>query len=263
MTRSWHDRHCINRTVDEDDRQFYRSIVADKKPYFMRYIYPDLMRNYNTYIQCTNRNALREFGVSIHDMLKRPYAELTNRQIEFLKYYEMYMPVGTGDCVMNKICKRFEKEFDGYLSKYSKEHPFDYTIMKNDEEYTKHQYYEIMQLYEEHNAQLKDYMAFSKYEMQGKDDAKSGISMMQSNFSRKCSVVCPNGTTLANIVLDLCYRKSATKRFAWSMCPIEIINTLLAKNEYKIEYPVLDPDGEIEYCGERYKLSSKIIEVIE
>ena len=47
MPRTWHDRHAANKIEDDELRDFYRSIVADKKPYFMRYIYPVLMKQYN------------------------------------------------------------------------------------------------------------------------------------------------------------------------------------------------------------------------
>ena len=38
MPRTWHDRHAANKIEDDELRDFYRSIVADKKPYFMRYL---------------------------------------------------------------------------------------------------------------------------------------------------------------------------------------------------------------------------------
>lgn len=51
MPREWHDRHSVNLIEDTDTRRFYLKLVADKKPYFMRLIYPALMKQYNTYIK--------------------------------------------------------------------------------------------------------------------------------------------------------------------------------------------------------------------
>ena len=68
------------------------------------------------------------------------------------------MPVGTGDCVMNKICKRFEQEFDGYIRKHNSKIKFDYTIMKNaSEDYTTTQYKTIKKLYEDYNKKMQSY----------------------------------------------------------------------------------------------------------
>ena len=131
MPRTWHDRHAANKIEDDVTREFYRNIVADKKPYFMRYIYPALMKQYNQYIKNTNRNCLREFQLTVDELRSLPANELTERQSDFLRYYDYRMPVGTGDCVMNKICRRFEQEFDGYIRKHTSKIKFDYTIMKN------------------------------------------------------------------------------------------------------------------------------------
>ena len=105
----------------------------------MRYIYPALMKQYNQYIKNTNRNCLREFQLTVDELRAIPESDRTDRQSDFLKYYDYRMSVGTGDCVMNKICRRFEQEFDGYISKHNSKIKFDYTIMKNDSaEYTTH-----------------------------------------------------------------------------------------------------------------------------
>lgn len=69
----------------------------------MRIIYPALMKQYNTYIKNTNKNAMREFQMTIDEMLEMPRSELSERQKDFLRYYESRMPVGNHDCVMNRI----------------------------------------------------------------------------------------------------------------------------------------------------------------
>lgn len=106
MPREWHDRHSANQIEDDDKRRFYQKLVADKKPYFMRLIYPALMKQYNTYIKNTNKNALREFQMTVDELYAIPESERTERQRDFLRYYEKRMPVGTNDCVMNRICRR-------------------------------------------------------------------------------------------------------------------------------------------------------------
>ena len=148
MPREWHDRHSANIIEDPERRRFYQRLVADKKPYFMRIIYPALMKQYNTYIKNTNKNAMREFQMTIDEMLEMPRSELSERQKDFLRYYESRMPVGNHDCVMNRICRRFEKEFDGYLGRHNADVDFDYTVMKSGIEYSRTQYNAILKLYE-------------------------------------------------------------------------------------------------------------------
>lgn len=262
MPKYWHDRHALGKIEDDEEREFNRRIVADKKPYFMRYIYPSLMKQYNTYINNTNRNALREFQMTVEEMRSLPYEKLTTRQSEFLRYYDMRMPVGVGDCVMNRICRRFEKEFDGYLRKRSKEVPFDYTIMKSDIGYTSTQYYTIKKLYDDFNRRVQNYSIFASYERINKSDVSFETSLISDEFRRECHEQCPDSRVLCDIVLDLCYGKGSTRKFAWSICGDEIINNLLKKNDYSITYPTIDISGEISYGGNAFRLCSKKVEVV-
>lgn len=259
MPREWHDRHAVNQIADEGRKKFYRSIVADKKPYFMRYIYPALMKQYNTYIRNTNRNALREFQMTIDEMGKIPYEQLTDRQEDFLRYYRVRMPVGLGDCVMNKICRRFESEFDHFVGMASAGEKFDYTIMKSGAEYSSSQMAAIKKLYEEYNKKLQSYAVFSYYEHVDEDESISTISGMRDEFVRECEAVCQNRATLCDIVLDVCYRRSTSKKFAWDICGDEIIQNLLANNNWTISAPIVSEDGDIEFCGEKYKVITKMI----
>lgn len=263
MPREWHDRHTVNKIEDGERRDLYRSIVADKKPYFMRYIYPDLMKQYNTYIKNTDKNALREFQLTVSELRSMPYESLTERQREFLRYYDYRIPVGMGDCVMNKICRRFEKEFDGYVGRRNAETKFDYTILRSDSEYSAKQFASVKQLYEDYNKRLSNYAVLSDYERSGGIDTCAMLSLMNNEFRKACSTICPNRYTLCNILLDICYTRNSTKRFAWSMCGTEIIHNLLSGNHNQIAYPVKSDYGDIDYCGEKYQIEVKHMEVNE
>lgn len=260
MPREWHDRHSVNQIEDPDRRRFYQEIVADKKPYFMRIIYPALMKQYNTYIKNTNKNALREFQMTVDELLSIPEERWTERQSDFLRYYRKRMPVGMNDCVMNKICRRFEREFDGYLGRHNSATEFDYTIMKSGAEYTRSQYNAILKLYEDYNKRLRSYVVFANYERVDEYDTFSRMSEMRSEFEQECAKVCPSREALCDIVLDICYTKSSTKRFAWEMCGDEIIKNLLRRNDGEISYPTINPNGEIEYGGERFSLQKVRLE---
>ena len=259
MPKEWYDRHSANAIDDPVKRKFYQSIVADKKPYFMRIIYPALMRQYNTYIKNTNKNAMREFHMTIEELTNIPEERRTERQREFLHYYDVKMPVGIHDCVMNRICRMIESEFDGYLGRHNAVTRFDYTILKSDAEYTQSQYNAVLKLYETYNRRLKNYAVFASYERVDEYESFSRMEEMRAEFEQDCDEACPNRASLCNIVLDICYRKSSTKRFAWEMCGDEIIRNLLAKNNYTISFPSIDANGDIAFCGEHFSLQRKEI----
>lgn len=225
----------------------------------MRLIYPALMKQYNTYIKNTNKNAMREFQMTVDELLEIPPSELSDRQKDFLRYYRSRMPVGTNDCVMNRICRRFESEFDGYLGRHNADVEFDYTVMKSGAEYSKSQYNAIVKLYESYNKRLRSYAVFANYERVDEYDTFSRMLEMKNEFVQECTRVCQNRFALCDIVLDICYQRSSTKRFAWEMCGDEIIENLLARNNGMISYPTLDGNGDIRFGGNKFLMKTQEI----
>lgn len=260
MPRYWHDRHSVNLIEDPEDRRFQLSIVADKKPYFMRIVYPALAKQYNTYIKTTNKNALREFGMSIEELESIPESDRTDRQSDFLRYYYSRIPVGIGDCVMNKICRRFEAEFDGYLKRNSTKDLFDASILKSGAEYSKREYRDIERLYQEYRKRIQQFTVFTTYERVDEDEAATYLDELRAEFMSACDAVCPNSYSKCDIILDVCYRNSCSKKFAWDMCGEQMIENLLDNNDRTITYPELDPDGDIYFRGYRFGTKYKVME---
>lgn len=262
MPRTWYERSA-NRIVEgmpEEEierREFYLRILADKKPYFMRYIYPALMNDYNTYIKNTEKKCVREFRVTIQELLARDEGELTEEEAEFLRYYHHRMPVGMHPCVMNRICMRFEKEFDDYFLKNIPEDAFDYAFMKSGQEYTATQYNAILRLYTQYVRELQDYMQFSKRERIDEDESASRRSVMVHKFKTDCQEICSNSAQLCDIILDICYTRTGSKQFCWDICGEEIINNLFTSNGNKIYFPVQNERGDIKYGGKRFVFECK------
>lgn len=261
MPSYWHDKRSINNKFDVgNERDYQRSIVADKKPYFMRYIYPDLMKKYNTYIKNTNRNAMMEFDKTVDELRHSEPKDLTAEESEFLKYYNHRMPVGVSDCVMNRICRKFEAKFDRCISRYHECDSFDYTIMKSDDDYSRAQMDSIKKMYDDYNKRIRNLAIYANCERVDDCEYKSRVDLLTEHFRRECESVCQNSKVLCNILLDMCYTRSATKRFVWSICGETIVNNLIEKNGFMLSYPSPDPNGDIEFCGRRFALSSVVLE---
>lgn len=254
MPGAWHNRHAVKAIKDDNKRAFYSSIVADRKPYFMRYIYPSLAKQYKEFVKNISKNSLRRFGISYDDLKALPDDELSDSQRSFLKGCERDMPVGTSDCVMNRICRRFEREFDEYIKNYNCSADFDYRFMRNDSEYAPNQFNAIKRLYGEYNSRLKNLAAYSDIERIDKDEISSAMAEIVGEFKEECTIVCPNKYVLCNILLDMCYTRQETKSFVWQMCGDTICEHLFAINNNTICYPTMDDSGDIEYCGKRFRL---------
>ena len=135
--------------------------------------------------------------------------------------------------------------------------------MRNSSEYSYSQYNSIRKLYEDYNQRLRNYMIFVDTERVDEFDSMSELRTMNEEFRKSCDTICPNRDILCNIILDICYTRSSTKRFAWNMCGADIIHNLLLQNNHTIYFPTIDKDGDIEYCCNRFSVISTKVEVKE
>lgn len=261
MPKEWYSRDA-NRIRDDDSpeeiarKDFNVRIVADKKPYFMRYIYPDLMKKYNTYIKNADKKSIRQFGVSVKELQHKK--NKTPEEQEFLRYYEMKLPVGDHSCTQNRICKRIEQEFDGYIQNHPPAKEFDYTILKTGVSYSRTQYQAIADLKIQYQKKAQEFVTDAYYRRIDPDDAVVAKAMLLRSFKQRCSEICSKEEQLCNIVLDLCYRNTQSKQFAWDICGTQIIENLLNRHDRRISFPVLDEDGEIEFGGKKFTMTTMI-----
>lgn len=259
MPRSWYDYHANALPpvpTDEQiaDREFNLRILADRKPYFMQYIYPTLRKEYKAYMKSVETKCVREFRISLKEMLAIQEEELTEDQKQFIAYYRRRLPVSDNNCVMNRICRRFEEIFDGKMKQWTEE-PFDYTIMKSGAEYTPAQYAQVKKIYEKHGEWLAE---ICRQILLGRtsDENANDPKLWQQWFRRESMAVCNNEDVLCDIVLDMCYRKSGSKEFAWDICAHKITTNLARRNDNTITFPSRDPDGDIEYAGMRFSMKT-------
>ena len=261
MPKYWYDKSSCNKLPsDTDEQKHFKElclrIVAENKPYFMKYVYPDLMAKYNKYLKDTNSKCIREFKMSMIDLMNKPNKTIPEK--DFIEYYKKLMPVGDNPCTINRIAWLFENTFKSYISDFSKTREFDYSILKSGVEYSKNDYQKIAKLKAEYDDSVKYYQQLANKQRLDKDEVLVNRNMMLMKFKSKCEEICPNEKELCDIIVDLCYSSSKSKQFAWDICGEVIIDNLLDKNERMINYPVLvRSDGDFEFGGEQFIMCHK------
>ena len=255
MPKKYYDRKSIlNSDMSEEEKKFQLSVVADKKSHFMIYIYPNLNREYTKYVTNANKKALMLFRKDVDELKEIPPEERSYEIQEFLANYDLYNPVIDGDCTMNRIRKKIEDRFDSYIAKHKDDNSFDYEILKSGVEYSGKQYSEIKKIFEEYRNELKNHSKLSDRKRFRGYEASDRLIILREDFLQRCVEICPNSEAMCDIILDLTYKTNTTKKFAWDMCGDQIIENLLKKHDYKINVPVLDKDGDIEFKGRYYRM---------
>ena len=264
MPEEWYNRRPNVIKDDDDDETIERkifnmSIVADRKPYFMIYVYPHLKKEYNTYFKNSDFKFNALFGRHLNDLTNIQMECLSDEEETFIEYYEAFMPVGYNPCVVNRISWIFEGEFNGYLRKINNTKKFDYSILKSNTEYSKRNYNDIKAIYEEYLAKVENFRKKSSTERI--EDAQTERRKLIESFKAQCELICTNEDELCNIVLDICYKTENSKQFAWDICGGMFIKNLLKKNGYVLSYPKLSNDYNFKYMGFGFEM--KTIEIGE
>ena len=259
MPEHWYNKFaCLAKEDDDEEitnwKNFNLNIVADKKPYFMIYIYPDLKKEYKKYQSNSESRCQVKYGMSLAELINKE--EKTDEQQKFIEYYWAKLPVGYHPCVVNRICWLFEKEFDEYLKKTLPVLEFDYTIMKSGVEYTDYTYKRIEQIYKNYKKALQKHAIHNNTKKADREDASKEYSIGIEQFVIECYKVCNNEDAMCDIVLDICYQKESSKQFAWDVCGNVIIKNLLKRKGGMIHYPQAVDDGDFSVNGKTYLLGT-------
>jgi hypothetical protein len=217
------------------------------------------MRKYKTFISGTNKKCLREFGCSFDELQSKE--NKTDAESNFIKYYYERIPVGVAPCVMNRICKFIEIEFDS-LHLGFKDVTFNADLIKYGFQYSPNRYNEIEKVYEEYTTRMRDIARESaNRRIAEKDDFHVKREQMKTEFKAKCESICSNKYELCDILIDMCYTTNTSKQFVWDICGSVIIENLLSKRDNTIAYPVADEFGDIVFNGNKFSLKYKSLEV--
>ncbi len=92
------------------------AMVISKKPYFFRYLYPELNQRFKQFEASYNQVSRDMFGIKFKKLLK--LENKTPEQLDLVRKYQKYSPLITSDCTMNRLCRELESvDFDIQFAK--------------------------------------------------------------------------------------------------------------------------------------------------
>lgn len=262
--KSWvnHKPNIINDDDTEEEKQrkeFYQTLVCDKKPYFFIYVYDHLKKEYSKLKKDEDKRCLKAFGKTLQEVIDNPETE---EEKDTVYYYNRKKIVDESPSVMNKIAWFVEQEFKKFsLPKIDKDEYVD--LLKTDSGYSKSNYNKILPLYNSYISAMRNMRnKFSLTKASTEEKTVIKEAMFQE-LKNQLLGICSNEEELCNIVVDICYKNSKnSKHFAWAMCGEQIIRNLLDKNNHTLSYPIMteDEDYDFEYKGYKFKMHTKGIE---
>lgn len=243
-------------------KKFNQKLLSNKKPYFFIYNYSKLKRKYKKYIENNNTNCLIKFGLTLNELVKKE--NKTDEEKDFIKYYDLMMPVSIEKSLMNRLCWILEDEFKDVESNIRQaNNNFDYEFLKlKDITYVKKDKELINEIYKEYKKEVKLYKTFKNNSNEDdEENVKYNRQVLVDKYKRKVFEICNNEDMVCNILLDICYNSNQNKQFVWDMCGDVIINRLLKENNHSINIPVMtNKETNTYWQGEYYELENIKIE---
>lgn len=255
MSKEWYDFHSVIVTENDDEniiekKTKNRELLADKKPYFMRYIYSDIDAEVRKYIKAAQLQSVFITDLSLDKLLEKDAEELNEVEKNYLDNYYKRLPVSDTQSTMNRLCHITEKELKK-IEELPKDKTTDFgSMLKSVGSSSKplKNKKQLKELYEEY---LKESHLLSEAECE--DEERTDLkNILREEFWKKCIEICPEQKQLCDVLLDICYTSDKSKKFVWDMCGEQIVDNLLNRHGSYTFY-VADSDGDIEYHGKRYK----------
>lgn len=217
-------------SIKDCENEGQRKLCANKKPYFFIYNYDYVKKEYKDYMKSIESKCLRKFGFSLEELLNKDTK--TDIEQEFITKYHDNLPVGMGQCSMNRICWYTEKQLEGYKLSLKHSGLFDYNKLKYAGKRCSEKHRDGLKfLCDEYVKQVASYKKAQelKKESSGEchsEQKKVERKFMKDDYAKSAKEICPNDEERLNIVLDMCYGCKNNRQFCWDVVGDLIIKRL-------------------------------------
>lgn len=242
---------------------FCNNIVADRKPYFFRYLYPKENEKYLKYLEKEDDYCKAHFSKPIKKILSMKPQELSDNERIYLenKFYR-YMPLIDNNGRMNKICHYMEKNLQEIKRKRREKTPYHLIELMHCNPNRKFKECDVDYMNECYIRYKNEKEEFRNMHLADFGESTSAIN----NFSQFTSHLRQEIIDKLNhdimyicdLALYVSYElySSRTKDFCWDLFGNQIIANLKKNSNCLAKVPVLDNEnGTISYLGKNYKLS--------
>lgn len=237
------------------DKYKRNSMVIAKKPYFFRYLYPELNQQFKQYEDSYNVESRSQFGIKLKKLLVKP--NKTEDEMNLVRRYQKYSPLITAPCIMNLLCKELENvDFD---INFNKGAVSMLPTFEDEFEIDTEKYKQVKEFYRKYSARKQVKVLESILEnvdLPNRDEYDeirfAAVDLVREEIREAIAVLELSGKEL----LFYCSQLSKEYRqfnwdFAWDILGDSIVD-LIPRG--RVEVPVKNETG-FDYLGDRYVLA--------
>ena len=254
MPSYWTRWTKITADMSTEERQranLNNRLIIDKRPYFMRHLYPRLNRKYLRHNRKYNTYAYlmlskKQLGSWLYDYNNLP-SRLSNEELEAAERYYNSSPVIETDCIANKVCLFLESEIKEIEKQIEANNLGDIVkiLTDNSIKFNDSKYAQMLELY-------------TRYK-NGKNNGKkvyNNLEQYNRSILEESRAISSNMSELVNLAVRICYidYPHDTKQFAWHVFGKHVADNVSLNCQNNVVAPFLDSSGSLEYLGSYFKL---------
>lgn len=237
------------------DKYKRNSMVIAKKPYFFRYLYPELNQQFKQYEDSYNVESRSQFGIKLKKLLVKP--NKTEDEMNLIRRYQKYSPLITAPCIMNLLCKELENvDFD---INFNKGAVSMLPTFEDEFEIDMEKYKQVKEFYRKYSARKQVKVLESILEnvdLPNRDEYDeirfAAVDLVREEIREAIAVLELSGKELLFYCSQLSKEyKQFNWDFAWDILGDSIVD-LIPRG--RVEVPVKNEAG-FEYLGDRYILA--------
>lgn len=240
-----HDKHAVRKTL-------YNNTLLDKYPYFFRYVYKDIDKEYKKYLDECNIICKQKYRIDLQTLESLEHK--TEEQETFLSHFYEFCPVLISDSPMNLLCKYIESiQLDILRKTKTDTKNFDYSIYRKNE-LDSHPYYNDVKTV------IQSFLKNQGSRLMTDSNSELCIDFVNETLYEKLRKVNSNPYIIANCLIDYFYeeRPKSNKDLLWKTYGKYIYKNIIKNSGISTAlFPMPCGDDkayDLEYLGYRYKL---------
>ena len=239
---------------EKEVAEFNNSIIINKRPMFMIYLYPNYGKEYRQY--CNDYDVLSQakFKLFLNDLLLMDKELLNDEQEEFIKQFYYYNPLLDTSCEINNISYYMQKKIQEIKIQNKLAYSDDMVepMKKKGLGLDRKKSDFLNALHTKYKSGKRN---FGNIKNEDGSNRWQTIEQYNKSIRQEALIISSDIGELAYYAIAKCYilSKSDNKEFVWSIFGDGVIDNLKENSKTnKIEIPFLDSEGDIEFLGRKY-----------
>lgn len=238
---------------DVERISFNNSIIIDKRPYFMRWLYSNYNKKYRKFNENYNNFCISKFGKTLDEILGSN--NLSDAEQELVQKYYRFSPLLDTDCVMNRICHYMEDKVKELKENTTNRTPDNIVaILKNNKIAIDKE--KLKRLYDLYKRYKNGKQNFSGIKDENGEERYKTLEQYNKSIRMEALTISNDISELANLAVTICYEvhPSDNKSFVWNVFFEGLVDNIGMNRKEILKVPFVDKQGDFDYLGNKYTI---------